>query len=221
VRVALLDSGVDDHAATQVLAAAAFLAAPDGRVAATGAVADMLGHGNALAAIVRSEAPGAELLVAQLFTEKLACTPLQVASALDWAVSRGAQLVNMSFGLSHDRPVLSEACARAVARDVVLVAAAPARGDPVFPAAYPGVIRATGDARCRPGEISWLDSEQADFGGCVQSSVSAVSGASVGCARVCAKIASYLKPGVMADRVELIQWLVQQARYHGRERRTR
>jgi len=145
---------------------------------------------------------------------------MQVAAALDWVVSEGAQLVNMSFGLSHDRPVLREACERALAADVILVAASPARGAPGFPASYPGVIRATGDARCRADEISFLDSPQADFGACVRSSDTVVAGASVGCAHVTAKIANGLTSGLVAGPRDVCQWLARHARFRGPERRS-
>jgi hypothetical protein len=220
IRIAVLDSGIEGSVKENVVMSSGFLREPDGGVTETVTTDDQLGHGTALVNVILSEVPTVQLLIAQLFTQKLVCTPLQVASGLDWAVLQGAQLVNMSFGLSHDRPVLREACARALAAGVLLVAASPARGAPVFPAAYPGVIGATGDARCQAGEISFLDSPQADFGGCVHSSVAEVSGASAGCAYVTAKIARYLSSGLAADRDELNQWLIEQACYHGRERRT-
>jgi len=220
VRIALLDSGVDDSLKESVSMSRASLQMKHEGVIEKVAITDKLGHGSALARVIISMAPTSRLLVAQLFRQKLLCTPVQVAAALDWVVSEGAQLVNMSFGLSHDRPVLREACERARAAEVILVAASPARGRPAFPASYPGVIRATGDARCRAGEISFLDSPQADFGGCVQSSDTVVAGASVGCAHVTAKIASGLSSGLIAGSRDARQWLARQARFQGPERRS-
>jgi subtilisin family serine protease len=220
VRVALLDSGVNPALEAQVLASTAFRQQADGAITEMAAVEDQLGHGSALAELIVSEAPTAHLLLAQIFTEKLGCTPPEVAAGLNWAVAEGAQIVNMSFGLREDRPVLREACARALAAGVILVAASPAQGAAVFPSGYQGVIRATGDARCEPGEISFLDSAQADFGGCVRSLDPAVSGASTGCAYVTGKIAYCLGSGAALNGEEAREWLVQQARYRGRERRS-
>lgn len=220
VRVALLDSGVSSDLEARVLVSRAFLQQAADGITDTAAVDDQLAHGSELARLILSAAPTAMLLSAQLFTQKLVCTPLQVATALDWAVAQGAQVINMSFGLRQDRPVLREACAGALAAGVILVAAAPARGAAVYPAAYPGVVRASGDARCQPGEISFLDSAQADFGACVHSSASGVAGASVGCACITGKIADCLGLTTAMDQDEVRQWLVQQASYRGPERRS-
>ena len=125
----------------------------------------------------------------------------------------------MSFGLREDRPSLRMACERALEQGVILVAAAPARGEPVFPAAYAGVIRATGDARCAPGELSFLNTSQADFGGHVRAGATGVAGASVGCAQVAARAAAFLSAHPGGSAAQLRTWLAEQASYRGPERR--
>jgi hypothetical protein len=99
----------------------------------------------------------------------------------------------------------------------VLVAASPARGEPVYPAAYPGVVRATGDARCAPGEHSWLASAHADFG--AHGSAGAVRGASAGCAHVSARLAALLAEGASPARA--LGALRERAHYTGAEHRAR
>ena len=102
---------------------------------------------------------------------------------------------------------------------MILVAAAPARGEPVFPAAYAGVVRATGDARCGPGELSFLSTRQADFGGHVRTGATNVAGASVGCAHVTARAAAFLSAHPGGSAAQLRAWLAGQAIYRGPERR--
>ncbi len=104
---------------------------------------------------------------------------------------------------------------------MILVAASPARGAPVFPASYPGVIRATGDARCAVGEISSLATAQADFGAHVRVEDDAVAGASVGCAHLSACAATFLDQNPGASLDDLRVWLVERATYRGPERRVR
>jgi subtilisin family serine protease len=66
-------------------------------------------------------------------------------TAVDWAVGKGARVLNMSFIGSHD-PALQQVLHAANQKGVVVVAAAGNGGPsapPVYPAAYPGVIAVT------------------------------------------------------------------------------
>jgi subtilisin family serine protease len=225
IRLALLDSGVAERHAARVVAARAFrlesgdrgeqpkaqLAVEDG---IAGVTRGALGHGPALADALLAGAR-TELVVARVFFGSLATSATQLAAALDWAMEQGVALANVSAGLRDDREVLKAAVERTQSRGVLVVAASPARGERVFPAAYPGVVRATGDARCAPGEWSWLASAQADFGAHVRAG--AVQGASAGCANLSARLAALLADGATPEQA--LAALRERARYVGPERR--
>ena len=155
--VGLLDSGVEAVLSAHVRASRAFV---DERPA------NPLGHGSALARIILNHAPHAALLDARVFGEQQRTTPELVAAGLDWLREDGARIINMSFGLRHDRAALRDAVAAAHAAGMILVASAPARGAMVYPGGYAGVIRVSGDARCGPDEISALGGDPAGFGAC-------------------------------------------------------
>jgi len=213
IRLALIDTGSAARHEPRVVAARTFRLAGDAVVPEGGAVA-ALAHGPALADVL-CEVPGVELIVARVFDDTHTTSAAQLAAALDWAAEQGAHVANVSAGLRQDRAVLRDAVARALARGVFVVAAAPARGAASFPAAYAGVLRATGDARCAPGEISWLGTAQADFG--AHATAGEVRGASAGCARVSAALAALLARGVEPARA--VEALRQAAAYEGPERR--
>lgn len=219
--VGLIDSGVSAALAPACSESCGFVLNSSGTVAEAEAREDRLGHGTALAEILLAESPDVRLVNAQVFTQRLSCSAAQIAAALDWMVGRNVPLVNMSFGLREDREVLRQACAEAQAAGVVLIASSPARGEPVYPANYPGVIRATGDARCAINEISILDTEQADFGAYVRCRQTGVAGASVGCAHLSAYAARLLTPGSRLSVAELKSSLGEQATYRGAERKLR
>ncbi|GAB2649846.1 S8 family serine peptidase [Kribbella swartbergensis] len=65
-----------------------------------------------------------------------------VINGINWAVKNGARVINMSLGGEGDNPVLHTAIKNAVAKGVVLVAAAGNSGvsAPNYPAAYPEVL---------------------------------------------------------------------------------
>lgn len=223
LKVGIIDSGVGDIPAGVNVFTRRFDPdpvqdrVPDQGHAHQAAGPDQMGHGSAIAEIILERASPADLFMAQVFQQKLVTTPSQVAAAINWLVEEAVQLINMSFGLTNDRDVLRNACHHAIDHGVILVAAAPARGEPVYPANYPGVIRATGDARCSSNEISYLNTDQADFGGHVISTNSNIKGASVGCAYVAAFIASYLLDHQNKNPREIINWLTDQAKYQGPE----
>jgi membrane-anchored mycosin MYCP len=158
VTVAVLDSGVDAVAQPQLrtrVAAGTDLIDPAG----TGTT-DCVGHGTQVAGIIAARtaagvgfaglAPDVHLLSARVSDAEDGTGPTSgtagLAKAIDWAVSRKAQVVNISLTTATDDPLVRAAVARAVDADVVVVAAAgnhgsDADGNPVqYPAAYPGVV---------------------------------------------------------------------------------
>ena len=207
-RVGLIDSGADG---APVVAAARF--ATDGARAA--ATADPTGHGTRVAARIVGTRTDVEFVLAQVFDSARPTSAAAVAAALDWCVAQGAQLVHLSLGLAADRAPLEAAVGRALAAGCLVVAATPARGEPVYPAAYAGVIAATGDARCGAEEIARLG--PATFAGCVHAGGS--RGASIGAAGVSRALIAALAPG--APHAAALQALAARSRYDGPERRAR
>lgn len=217
--VGLIDSGVSAALAPACCESRGFVLNTSSAVVETEVQEDRLGHGAALGEILLTAGTGIELLNAQVFTDRLSCSAAQVAAALDWMVRQNVRLVNMSFGLRGDREILRRACANALDAGVVLVASSPARGEPVYPASYPGVIRATGDARCAVDEISMLDTAQADFGAHVRCRQVGMAGASVGCAHLSAYATRLLAESPFSGVTQLRRRLEERASYRGAERR--
>lgn len=216
VRIGMVDSGCSPAQAAHVVASAAF-SVEHGQPQRTPMQADSLGHGSRVAAILLHFAPQAELVVAQVFRERLTTSAAAVAAAIDWLVSCEVAVINLSLGLREPRALLAEACARALQAGVVLCAATPARGAPVYPAAFPGVLRVTGDARCARAEIAALAADHADFGAHVLplDEQQTGAGASMACAHLSGQIARHFGGG--GNAAALPGWLQSQARYHGIE----
>ncbi|GAA1507632.1 S8 family serine peptidase [Kribbella lupini] len=65
-----------------------------------------------------------------------------IIAGINWAAAQGARVINMSLGGDGDNPVLHDAISQAVAKGVVVVAAAGNTGieSPSYPAAYPEVL---------------------------------------------------------------------------------
>lgn len=216
VRIGVVDSGFADPRAASVIVARRFFLTDSG-YGEDAALADALGHGSAVCDAILRRNPQARLCVAQVFDERGVTSPLQIAAALHWLAGQGVRLINLSLGVRQDRPLLREAVAELVGAGVLVCASSPARGEPVFPASYPGVIRVTGDARCAEGEWSWLDSPQADFGAAVR--VAGRAGASLGCAALSGHLAQLLGEQPALSNAQLIETLRERAAFRGIERK--
>ena len=220
-RVAVLDSGIAPLPSPAVSGIRRFVHEID-RVIETEPIADLVGHGTVVAGIIAAAARPPQLLLAQVLNERGRCTAAVLAAAIDWALAERTQLLHFSVGLLQDRSVLRSAVERAVASGVLIVAATPARGRATYPAFYPGVIRATGDARCSGEEISRLGTPSADFGACprYESSPARVSrGASIGAAYLSRFIVSRVAAGLAAATTR--ETLIRLASFHGPERHHR
>ncbi len=216
-RVAVLDSGIGplpQHAPHLVRR----FVDEGGQILERTPIDDPIGHGTVVAAIIASSPRPMELLIAQVLNERGRCTPAALAAAVDWAVASRAELLHCSLGLAHDRAVLRAAMGRAAATGVLVIAAAPARGVATYPASYPGVIQATGDARCGKEEISFLGTAGADFGACPlhrSRSGNVSRGASVGAAHLSRYIVTHVPVGLPAS--EMHEALVRFAAFQGPE----
>ncbi|MFD2414724.1 type VII secretion-associated serine protease mycosin [Amycolatopsis pigmentata] len=163
VVVAVVDSGVDtDHPQFKrpgkVLAGRDFVAGAN-----LPGTFDCDSHGTAVASIIAGDslpgigfhgiAPDARILPVRV-TERdlgdqgqtLRISPQTIGDAIRYAVDQGARVLNLSLAGTADFPAIRDAVAYAVARDVVVVAAAGnAQQDtstelPSYPAGYPGVL---------------------------------------------------------------------------------
>lgn len=78
-----------------------------------------------------------------------------------------------------------------------------------------------GDARCDLEELSWLNTQYADFGGHVLGfdQKQQAAGASLGCAHMTGHVARLLHIMIDPNRDAIYQALQQQAKYIGPERR--
>ncbi|MFL5067172.1 MAG: S8 family serine peptidase, partial [Xanthobacteraceae bacterium] len=108
-------------------------------------------HGTGMAGAIASHrkligtAPGARLLAIRAFgtgSGGAQGTTVQIVKGIDWAISQGAKIVNMSFAGPKD-PTLQKAFKAALDKSVVLIAAAGNAGPkspPLYPGADPSVI---------------------------------------------------------------------------------
>jgi subtilisin family serine protease len=165
IKIAVLDSGVNifhSHI-DQELGGLAFRVNRDGWIELHEDIRDYLGHGTAVTAVIRHMAPDAEILTGKIFDEKLACYPTVLAEAIDWAVEKQVQIINLSLGVNRSYRVIEEACASAIEKGVAIVASYNEQSGLLWPAKYPGVFGVRAGEVPRP---EWQLNAPYDFSAC-------------------------------------------------------
>jgi hypothetical protein len=215
VRIGIVDGPLAGTPSGAVDAAACFGASAAAQPDRAG-----LAHGTHVARLVLEGSRTARLLSAQVFHDGLDASVADVAQAIAWLVAQRVEVINMSFGLRSRSRALEAACRQAHEAGVLLVAAAPARGGAVYPAAFGACIAVSGDARCRAGEVSWLGLAGAEFGThpfLKRDSAAHGGGASYAAARFSGLVGALLAQDVPAAQVRT--QLCQRAVWVGPERR--
>lgn len=145
IKVAVLDSGVDlnhEDLSSKVVGRANFSGAASAD--------DNYGHGTHVAGIVAAVhnsvgvagvCPECTILAGKILNDSGVGSSSGLASGINWAVSSGAKVINMSVGVRASR-TLETAVNNAWSKGVVLVAAAGNGGNQtkIYPAGYPNVI---------------------------------------------------------------------------------
>jgi len=220
VSVGIVDSGAAPAVRQKLSVETRLLQREDGSVERTAASDDRLGHGSEIARIILDLAPAASLVSAQAFTDCRTVDAGLVAESIHWCLEQGVRIINLSLGIRADRAALRDACELARASGVLLVAAFPARGDAVYPAAYPGVLAVSGDARCDARHWSVIEAGRLIGAATVAADGESHGGASYAVARISGFAARFFSAWPNADVRDCRAWLESDATFRGRERRT-
>ena len=123
VRIGVIDSGVNaGHPHIQGVAGGVGITR-DGREEAD--YVDRIGHGTAVAAVIREKAPDAEIFAVKIFHDRLATGIETLVRAIEWSVENGMHLINLSLGTSNPdhEAALRAAVERVREKGITLVAA--------------------------------------------------------------------------------------------------
>lgn len=151
VGVALIDSGVNaGHSHVGKVSGGVAVSLEEGRVVWEDDFRDNMGHGTAIAGIIRAKAPAVELYGVRIFENSLTTYPTVAAAGIKWAADQGIPIINLSLGTanSHYAPILQEACEYAAGCGCIVIAAAGTAAEPGWPAALNCVIGVQAGTGC-------------------------------------------------------------------------
>jgi subtilisin len=167
VKVALIDSGVNPHHShvERIAGGIHFFLDQAETLRQDEDFLDRLGHGTALAGIVRAKAPEAELYAVKIFHDRLATYFPVLEAALLWAINSGIKVINLSLGTNNPqhRGKLEQVEAKGGTAGAIIVASAPPEGAEWLPAALPGVVGVAGDDRCGWAEYLYMAEDPIPF----------------------------------------------------------
>lgn len=148
--VAVLDTGIDPQhpdIADHLVPGATF-------VSGTTSTVDDHGHGTEVAAVIERTVGELSsvrrvgqvwIMPVKVANSKGHTDDLEVAEGIRWAADNGARIINVSLG-TEDIPEMRSAVQYAYRRGALVVAAAGWTTAPAYPADYPHVLAATGNA---------------------------------------------------------------------------
>ena len=149
LRIGVIDTGVNpwhSHVRGNVAGCRIHLGR-HGAVEEDGDFRDPVGHGTAVAGVIREAFPEAGIFAVRVFDEGRATYPSLVARGILRAAAEQCAFVNLSLSVSSGPgdDVLAAACAAAIDAGCVLVAAARPGLTGSLPASLPGVYAVTAD----------------------------------------------------------------------------
>lgn len=166
--IALIDSGVNPwHSHVQgVKGGIAFGIGRDGEIVTSEDFRDEIGHGTALAGIVREKAPEACIYGVKIFQRTLEAPTSVLLEALRWAIARNLKVINLSLGSERDqdRVELEALCQEAEENGSIIVAAASGPEHRVFPSVFDSVIGVYWNHSCTVEKLIYHPGNTIEFG---------------------------------------------------------
>lgn len=152
--IAIIDSGAHaGHPHVGYIAGGfTFQCDASGAVKRIEGAADEIGHGTAIAGLIRGYAPDTGIWALKIFGRHLSAGIPALIAAMEWALEIPVEIIHLSLGTAEERhkPLLENLCETARRRNILVVASARTRADLVYPAVFESVIGVCQDAECPP-----------------------------------------------------------------------
>ncbi len=169
VHIAIIDSGVNElhsHVGWITTGVGLHRRADNQIVKVYGDVEDWIGHGTAIAGVIRQRIPHADLYVVKIFHSELRAPVCLLIAGLEWALAHRIKIIHLSLGCSSDegREQITDLCRRAFEQGLVVVAAARSPDDTVVPSSLETVIGVYWDRTCGPEDLIYHRGSAIEFG---------------------------------------------------------
>lgn len=168
--IAIIDSGINSRHSHvgRVAGGVGFFVDTMGNIEKSGDYSDHIGHGTAIAGIIRENNPQAELIAVKIFSTELRASLAQLIAALEWAIERNIKIIHLSLGIyaGEGRELLLSLCKKAADQNQIIIASGRRFGGLTFPAAFDSVVGVCKDDSLDKNEISFDVDNSIEFAAC-------------------------------------------------------
>jgi subtilisin family serine protease len=170
IRIGIIDSGINpwhSHVGS-IEGGIAFNLESDRKVVSSPDFRDELGHGTAIAGIIREKAPYAKLYAVKIFHESLTAPLLVLEAALEWAINERMKIIHLSLGIActEERGKIGRLCEEACKKNIIIVAAARNPDDVIVPASLETVIGVYWLREADRDFLAYNPGKKIEFGAC-------------------------------------------------------
>lgn len=160
LKVAIVDSGINPQHphVGPVTGGESFIDSDD---SVTPAWLDRLGHGTAIAGVIRERVPEADLFAVKVFDRSFSTSIDRVVRGLEWCLDNEIDVVNLSVATT--RAAHADALRDISRRFRCLVAPCEFMGLPAYPGSFHWVYGVTADPACPRGESRILSEAERRF----------------------------------------------------------
>ena len=223
--IAIIDSGINPwHVHVQgVEGGVAFHLSSEGDVTEDGDFRDAIGHGTAIAGIIREKVPFARIYAVKIFLIELNAPVSLLLAALEWAIDKNIKIIHLSLGIVREeyRSELERLCQYASDKGIMILAAARSPEDLVYPAVFDTVIGVCRDHGCDETSICYYPESRVEFGAYGQPRAipglpqeKNFRGNSFAVAHVTARVAQLLERNPDAEPLQVREMLIKMAGKH-------
>lgn len=138
IRIAHIDSGINEwhpHVG-RVAGGIAFQVNEEGKIVTAAGYQDDLGHGTAVAGVIKEQVPDAEILAVKIFHDQLFSYIEVLCVAIEWCIEQEVDFINLSLGVKTDLDSLQFICAKANEAGVMIVSACDEQNALYWPGYY-------------------------------------------------------------------------------------
>lgn len=165
VHIAHIDSGINawhPHIG-EVAGGISFQVDETGTIRVEENFGDKLGHGTAVAGVIKEQVPYANLWAVKIFHETLSTHVEVLCAAIEWCIDAKMDFINLSLGVKKDIPMFQKVCKQAERNGIIIISSCDERNNLLWPGYYDEVFGVKAGEYCNSDTFIYRPEEKVNF----------------------------------------------------------